>query len=190
METTVFKINFEGIAWSQTKDTIPPTFDPDEFTPIAFSEQPTKFNLQCAGNVANTDLYKGLVLQELELVPDGVKGQLYNSGIQEVTIPLLLISYYSADMQLLWVDHKFVRDGVRVQRKQSFDYSVEELNDLEIINSSLKNCFVNGMPNVQIAGKVIPERIIQHGYGQLQPFAGSGFEFLKVELNGYIGNPR
>lgn len=190
METTVFKINFEGIAWSQTKDTIPPTFDPDEFTPIAFSEQPTKFNLQCAGNVANTDLYKGLVLQELELVPDGVKGQLYNSGIQEVTIPLLLISYYSADMQLLWVDHKFVRDGVRVQRKQSFDYSVEELNDLEIINSSLKNCFVNGMPNVQIAGKVIPERIIQHGYGQLQPFAGSEFEFLKVELNGYIGNPR
>ena len=190
METTTFKINFEGIAWSQTKDTIPPTFNPDEFTPVQFSEQPTKFNLQCAGNVANTDLYKGLVLQELQLLPNGFKGQLYNSGVQEVTIPLLLISYYDTEKNLLWVDHKFVREGVRVQRKQSFHYNTMELDGLEIVDSSLKNCFVNGLPNAQIAGKVIQERIRQHSYDQLQPLKGSGFQFIKLELNSYIGNPR
>ena len=190
METTTFKINFEGIAWSQTKDTIPPTFNPDEFTPVTFSEQPTKFNLQCAGNVANTDLYKGLVLQEIQLLPKGIQGHLYNSGIQEVTIPLLLISYYDADKNLLWVDHKFVRDGVRVQRKQSFRYDIKELGGLKIVNGSLENCYVNGLPNAEIAGKVIGERNKQHSFDQLQPFKGPGYDFIKLELNSYIGNPR
>ena len=186
----MFKINFEGIAWSQTKDTIPPTFNPDEFTPVTFSEQPTKFNLQCAGNVANTDLYKGLVLQEIQLLPEGIEGQLYNSGIQEVTIPLLLISYYDADKNLLWVDHKFVREGVRVQRKQSFHYDIKELDSLKIVNGSLENCYVNGLPNAEIAEKVIGERNKQHSFDQLQPFKGPGYDFIKLELNSYIGNPR
>ena len=190
METTTFKINFEGIAWSQTTDTLPPGFNPDEFTPVEIEGQPTKFNLQCAGNVANTDLYKGLVLQDLKKVPTGLKGQLFNSGIQEVTIPLLLISYYNMEKELLWVDHKFVRDGVRVQRKQSFDYTLLEMDGLKVINSSLKNCHVNGLPNAEIADKLITERNTQHAFEQLQPFSGSGFEFIKLEMNSYIGNPR
>ncbi|NNG10442.1 MAG: hypothetical protein HKM92_09720 [Arenibacter sp.] len=190
METTTFKINFEGIAWSQTTDTLPPSFNPDEFTPVELEEQPTKFNLQCAGNVANTDLYKGLVLQDLKKVPAGLKGQLFNSGIQEVTIPLLLISYYNKEKELLWVDHKFVRDGVRVQRKQSFDYALMEMDGLMVITSSLKNCYVNGLPNAEIAGKFITGRNIQHTIEQLQPISGSGFEFIKLEMNSYIGNPR
>ena len=33
-ETTAFKSNFEGIAWSKTKDSIPKTFNPDEFTQL------------------------------------------------------------------------------------------------------------------------------------------------------------
>ena len=44
-EISSFRINFEGIAWSKTQDSIPKTFSPDEFTPIKLEEQPTKFNL-------------------------------------------------------------------------------------------------------------------------------------------------
>jgi len=190
METTSFKINFEGIAWSQTKDTIPPTFNPDEFTPIELEEQPTKFNLQCAGNVANTDLYKGLTIQSLNLEDEKVSGELYNSGIQEVTIPLLLVSYYDEDQELVWVDHKFVKDGVRVQRKQPFEYSFVNVEGLDIINSSLKNCFVNGLPNSSIAKKVVPDRDLSHAGELLQPFDGDSFDFVKLELNSYIGNPK
>lgn len=190
METTSFKINFEGIAWSKTKDTIPPTFDPDEFTPVELEEQPTKFNLQCAGNIANTDLYKGLSLQSLALEKDRVSGELYNSGIQEVTIPLLLVSYYDQDGQLVWVDHKFVQEGVRVQRKQDFDYGFLDVSELEIVVSSLENCFVNGQPNSSIARKAIPDRNSGHGGEQLQPVKGAGFDFVKFELNSYIGNPK
>jgi hypothetical protein len=189
-ETTAFKINFEGIAWSSTKDTLPPTFDPDQFTPVNFEEQPTKFNLQSAGNVANTDLYKHVALQNLEKTERGFSGVLFNSGVQEVTIPQLIVSYYSKENELLWVDHSFIPEGVRIQRKQFFNYRPLELDSLEVINSSLKNCFVNGIPNETIAGKIVPNRDSSHGPRQTQPYEGNGFNSLKFEINSYIGNPK
>lgn len=189
MEMTSFRIDFEGIAWSSTKDTLPPTFDPDEFTPVNFEEQPTKFNLQCAGNVAITDLYKQLALQNLHIEKDKIRGTLFNSGVQEVTIPQILVSYYDKNKELIWVDNHFMREGVRIQRKQYFDYETQNLNGLQHIISSLDNCFVNGLPNASIAEKIFPNRILQHRLEQLQQFEGNGFEFIKIELNSYIGNP-
>ena len=189
-ETTAFRVDFEGIAWSSTKDTIPPTFDPDQFTPITLEEQPTQFNLQCAGNVANTDLYKKVSLQELQFDRTNFYGVLFNSGIQEVTIPQLLVSYYNKEKELVWVDHMFVPDGIRVQRRQFFNYPVKNIEELEVINSSLENCFVNGLPNASIARQFFPNRNTAHEENQLQPFIGEGFQFLKFEVNNYIGNPK
>ncbi|MCL5246442.1 hypothetical protein M4I21_11520 [Cellulophaga sp. 20_2_10] len=189
-EITSFKINFEGIAWSSTKDTLPPTFNPDEFTPINLEEIPTKFNLQCAGNVANTDLYKKLSLQELNFSNGTMSGALFNSGVQEVTIPQLLISYYDDDKKLVWVDHNFLTEGVRIQRKQSFNYDLLDLEDLHIINDDMTNCFVNGSPNIEIAKKVFPNRKTEHIAEQLQGQTGKGFSFIKLEINSYIGNPK
>lgn len=189
-ETTTFKINFEGIAWSSTEDNMPATFDPDEFTPINLEEQPTKFNLQCAGNVANTDLYKEVAIQQIRITDGLIEGVLFNSGIQEVTIPQLLISYYDNDKELLWVDHKFLTEGVRIQRKQFFDYQTMGLSKIDLINSSLEFCFVNGLPNSEIAKKMIPLRDKDHGKNQLQQYKGDGFGFIKLEVNSYIGNPK
>jgi len=189
-ETTTFKINFEGIAWSSSEDNMPSTFDPDEFTPINLLEQPTKFNLQCAGNVANTDLYKEVALQQIRFTDEQIEGVLFNSGVQEVTIPQLLISYYDNEKELLWVDHKFLTEGVRIQRKQFFDYQTMNLSKIELINTSLEFCFVNGLPNSEIAKKIIPLRDKNHGKNQLQGYEGDGFSFLKFEVNSYIGNPK
>jgi len=189
-ETTPFKINFEGIAWSSTRDTMPPTFDPDQFTPVALDEQPVKFNLQSAGNVANTDLYKSVALQNLEFSDYGINGSLYNGGIQEVTIPQLLVSYYDDKHELLWVDHQFLNEGVRVQRKQFFNYQPLDVSEICIIESSLENCFVNGLPNESITKKVFPRRDYSHGHAQLQPYEGRGYSFLKFDINSYIGNPK
>lgn len=189
-ETTPYKINFEGIAWASTKDTLPPTFDPDEFTPISLSEQPTKFDLQSAGNVANTDLYKKVAFQSLTRTNQGFEGVLYNSGVQEVTIPQLLVSYYDEDHEILWVDHQFLREGVRVQRKQFFDYKPISLEGLEVIHSSLELCFVNGLPNAAIGEKVFPDRNTSHERAQLKEYPGDGFSFLKFDMNSYIGNPK
>ncbi len=189
-ETSSFKINFEGIAWSKTKDSIPKTFNPDEFTPVEFEEQPTKFNLQAAGNVSNSDLYKSFAINELNVSDDTISGSLFNSGTEEITIPQLLVSYYNLDKTLLWVDHLFLKDGIRQQRKKSFDYTILENEKITVINDDMSNCYVNGLPNKDIALKVIPNRIINHTQHQLQKINHPEYEFIKIEINAYIGNPK
>ncbi|GAA4970501.1 hypothetical protein [Algibacter aquimarinus] len=187
-EVSAFRINFEGIAWSKTQDSIPKTFNPDEFTPVEFEEQPTKFNLQAAGNVSGSDLYKQTVLSDLQITKTTVSGALFNSGIKEVTIPQLIISYYDADKKLVWVDHKFLKEGIRQQHKQYFEYRLDE-DPSVIINSNMSNCFVNGLPNLDIANKVIPNRILNHTNSQLQPINHPIYKFIKIETNAYLGNP-
>ncbi|WP_411029950.1 hypothetical protein [Spongiimicrobium sp. 3-5] len=189
-ETTSFRIDFEGIAWSKTADTIPSTFDPDQFTPVKLEEQPTKFNLQCAGNVANTDLYKSVSLQNITRSKTEITGVLLNTGVEEVTIPQILISYYDNDNVLLWVDHQFLENGIRVQRKQHFLYEPKNISTLKIINKSLENCYVNGVPNADLAQKYFPKRNNTHLRHLTQQFEGEGFDALKFEINSYIGNPK
>ncbi|WBL24917.1 hypothetical protein [Zunongwangia sp. HGR-M22] len=189
-EITSFRVDFEGIAWLGKDDKIPETFNPDEFTPVELPEPPTKFNLQCAGNVANTDLYKYVALADVNYAEDQISGTLFNYGIQEVTIPELIFSYYDENKELIWVNQDFMREGVRVQRKQYFDYDLPNLEEVKIINSSLENIFVNGLPNKEIAIKVIPDRKEEHPKEQMQQLEGKGYNFIKLELNNYVGNPK
>ncbi|AXT20355.1 hypothetical protein D7030_04335 [Flavobacteriaceae bacterium AU392] len=188
-ETSSFKINFEGIAWSKIKDSIPKTFNPDEFTPVDFEEQPTIFNLQAAGNVSSSDLYKDLVLNSLQIDNKTISGSLFNSGTQEITIPQLLITYYDENKTLLWVDHIFLKDGIRQQRKKTFEYSVLNREKVNVITDDMSNCYVNGLPNTDISQKVVPNRIENHVQTQLQKIEHPEYHFIKIEMNSYIGNP-
>jgi hypothetical protein len=189
-EITSFRVDFEGIAWLNPNEKVPATFNPHEFTPITLAEQPTKFNLQIAGNVATTDLYKHVAISNLVINSKNIDGTLFNYGIQEVTIPQLLVSYYTESKEIIWVEHQFLREGVRVQRKQTFEYPIQLNDSIEVINSSLENCFVNGLPNKSISKKVVPIRNTTHINEQLQPLTGSSkFNFIKIEINNYIGNP-
>jgi len=188
-ESSSFRINFEGIAWSKTQDSIPDTFNPDEFTPIEFEEQPTKFNLQVAGNVSASDLYKNVVLSAIDIKDNLINGNLFNSGIQEITIPQLLITYYDANKNMVWVDHLFVKEGVRQQRKQDFEYAILNDGKVNIINESMKNIFVNGLPNENISNKIVPNRIQNHTNAQLQAIEHPDFSYIKIEINTYIGSP-
>ena len=188
-EISSFKINFEGIAWAKTEDPIPSTFNPDEFTQIEFEEQPTKFNLQVAGNVSGSDLYKEIVLNDIEFDENFIIGSLFNSGIQELTVPQLLITYYDENKSMLWIDHKFIDEGIRQQRKKQFRYAILSSNNIEVISNDMSNCFVNGLPNQDISKKAVPLRIKNHGDDLLQPIPDSTFSFIKIETNAYIGNP-
>lgn len=188
-ESSTFRINFEGIAWSKTQNSIPDTFNPDEFTPVDFEDQPTKFNLQVAGNVSGSDLYKSIVLSELKINGKIINGNLFNSGIEEITIPQLLITYYDESKTMLWVDHIFVTEGIRQQRKISFEYPIIKNGDVKIINDEMKNVFVNGLPNEPIASKIVPNRIQNHTNPELQKIEHPDFSYIKIETNSYIGNP-
>ncbi|MFI1773308.1 hypothetical protein [Thalassobellus citreus] len=188
-EVSSFKINFEGIAWSKTQDSIPKTFNPDEFTPVEFEEQPTKFNLQIAGNVSGSDLYKDATLSDLNISTNTISGKLFNSGLEEITIPQLIITYYDTNKNMLWVDHHFIEKGIRQQRQQAFEYPILKNDSINIINENMKNCFVNGLPNASISNKVVPNRIDNQTHTVLQPIKHANYSFIKIELNSYIGNP-
>jgi hypothetical protein len=189
-EITSFRVNFEETAWLKMTDVKPTTFNPNEFTPIEIKQTPDKFDIQCAGNVAINDVYNQVALSDFQIKNNKIKGTLFNYGVQEVTIPGLLISYYNKDKKLIYVDHFFIREGVRVQRKQYFEYNLLNLENLTLIQSSLKNCFVNGLPNDVIAREVVPNRQINHEKEQLQKVTGKGFSYIKVDINNYIGNPK
>jgi hypothetical protein len=188
-EISSFRINFEGIAWSKTQDSIPKTFNPDEFTPVELEEQPTKFNLQVAGNVSKSDLYKNIVLSDVAINKKEINGTLFNSGLQEITIPQLILTYYDKDKTLLWVDHLFLKEGIRQQRKQYFKYKILKNDTIKIINTDMSACFVNGLPNKNIATKIVPNRIKNHTNKELQKIEHANFSFIKIEMNAYIGNP-
>lgn len=188
-EVSSFRINFEGIAWSKVKDSIPKTFNPDEFTPIELEEQPTKFNLHAAGNVSGSDLFKSTSISVTEIDNAHISGALFNSGTQEVTIPQLLVSYYNTDKEIIWVDHQFVEDGIRQQRTQLFQYDLIAINNFQVINDDMTNCFVNGLPNEHISDKILSDRIENHSDTELQPVDHSNYKFVKLEVNTYIGHP-
>ncbi|NNF81206.1 MAG: hypothetical protein HKM99_00535 [Flavobacteriaceae bacterium] len=188
-EVSSFRINFEGIAWSDTKDSIPKTFNPDEFTPVTFESPPTKFNLQLAGNVTGSDLYKDIVLSDININSETLDGKLFNAGLEEITVPQLLVTYYDLNKNMIWVDHMFLEDGIRQQRQQYFSYPLVEINEFTIISDDMRNCFVNGLPNDDISNKVVPKRIENQTNDKLQNIDHPDFGFVKIEMNTYIGNP-
>lgn len=190
-EVSSFKILFEGIAWSKLKDSIPKGFNPDEFTPVEFHQQPTKFNLQAVGSVTGADLYKNNVLNQLKINDNSLSGFLFNNGVSEITVPQLLISYYDSNKEIIWVEHLFLEKGIRQERKGYFQHTLKPLDPLECIDDSMENCYVNGLPNRDIAKDVIPRRITNHTIDRLQRVnAKSGNAYIKVELNNFIGNPK
>jgi len=189
-EVSSFKINFEGIAWVNINDSIPKSFDPDQYTPIDFKNKPAIFNIQAAGNVANTDLYKGLSINDLNISSTQVKGQLFNSGTQQLTVPQILISYYDYDKSLIWVDYHFVQEAVRPHRKQNFEFSLMKNNDIKVLSTDMGNCYVNGLPNKANAQKIVPNRVINATYNSLQKIKNDNHPFIKLETNGYVGNSK
>ena len=134
-------------------------------------------------------MYKNVVLSAISIKDSIINGNLFNSGIQEITIPQLLVTYYDENKNMVWVDHLFVKEGVRQQRKQDFEYQILKDGKVKIINSDMKNIFVNGLPNDAIAGKVVPNRIENHSDAQLQKIDHPDFSYIKIEINTYIGSP-
>ncbi|MBP2831632.1 hypothetical protein J8281_05465 [Aquimarina sp. U1-2] len=187
-EVTSFRIDFEEIAWKNKEDRKPNTFDPNQFTSVDITQVPNKFDLQCAGNVTTVDLYKDLVLNSMVIKENRIQGVLFNSGLKEVTIPQLLISYYDQNKNIIWVDHHYLSKGIRPQRKQFFEYDLLDLSDLEKVNETMEYVFVNGLSNQQISRNMVPNRNKDHVSSQLLSIQGKGFSHIKFEMNSYIGS--
>ncbi len=188
-ETTSFIINFEDTAWKKNTDVKPKTYDPDTYFPVYLNEIPSSFDLHVSSNTANRDLYKRVTISHLRVKKDIISGTLFNYGTQDATIPQLLVSYYNKEKELMWVEHFFVRNSVRQQRKSYFEYPITEICNVEIIDDENENFFINGLPDETTAKKNVPFRIKGDEKGRLLPIVHDDFWYVKIELNNYIGNP-
>ncbi|ANW96903.1 hypothetical protein AXE80_11680 [Wenyingzhuangia fucanilytica] len=186
-EITSFKIDFEGIAWLNSNEKSPKTFDPDEFTEVNLSDIPTKFDLQIAGNVSGSDLYKKVAISDLNITSSEINGLLFNSGTAQSTIPQLIFTFYNQEKEPIYVDDVYVIEGIRQQRKHFFEYKIPQ-NSTKIINSSMENCFVNGLPNQSIANKITEQRK-GNIHNPLIKIDHPHFSYIKIEINNYTGVP-
>lgn len=186
-EITSFRVDFEGVAWSNVKDKIPDTFNPNEFTALHMNKKPDRFNLQVAGNVSGKDLYHSVSINGMFINDSIMNITLYNSGLKEVTIPQLIISYYNKNREMIWVDHVFSEQSIRQQRQSVINYQLKDVSEIKIINKSIKHCFINGLPNKSMAREIVPNRRVNDYYNFLQPIDSIGNYFIKVELNAFLG---
>lgn len=188
-ETTLYRINFEGIAWSNAADKKPSTYNPDFFTGINLLEIPTNFEIQVTANVATTDLYQAVALSNVVQKTNNIEGFLFNPSMEEATIPQLLIGYYNATKELLWVESRYVDESVRQQRKRPFSEALYNKNLPKSIASGLATASVNGLPNKSISDKVVPQR---NGAGTSSEFIeinNMEYSYITICTNNYIGNP-
>ncbi|CAL2079429.1 hypothetical protein [Tenacibaculum sp. 190524A02b] len=144
-EKTVFKIDFEEIAWiNSNKNKL--SFNPKEFHAKRFKQTPTKFVLHVSTTVATKNLYQQVQINDLNTSKNKITGMLFNTGNKEVTIPQLLIPYYENDT-LHWVDHLFLKESIRPHRKGFFEYVPVQKHNVKTITSTTNNCYVNGIQN-------------------------------------------
>lgn len=128
-EVTPFRIDFEGVARDNLLENSPIEFDPDTFFPIELAAPADSLALYGQAVVTTLDLFRDVGVQRVEFYRDeeGVfhmSGELYNTGIQEATVPHIFVTYYDENNQVMWVDDYFVPEAVRPQRITQFDFTL------------------------------------------------------------------
>ncbi|WP_405202286.1 hypothetical protein [Dokdonia sp. LLG6352-1] len=189
-ETTLYRINFEGIAWASALEEKPTTYEPDTFTEVDLTDIPVNFEVQVSANVATTDLYQAADLFNVTQKDTTLNGFLFNTSIEEATIPQLLIGYYNEDKELLWVESRYIDESVRQQRKRPFSEVLYKDALPTEVASGLATASVNGLPNQSISDKVVPQRNDAGTNRTFIPVAGMPYAYITIITNNYVGNPK
>ncbi len=145
-ESTPFRIDFEEVAAGTDL-----SFDPLEFSPARFDAATmVTAEVYAKAVVTGHGLYRGVSVNRAELVVEGgasstdgagaageqvvrLVGDLRNDGVEEATIPLVVIAFLDADGQVLWVENHVVEAAIRSQRTRPFsiELPIDRLRGLE-----------------------------------------------------------
>jgi hypothetical protein len=126
-ETTPFRVDFEGVAGTGLIDastSIAP-FKPGLMTPLLLKASIDSFQVFARAVVTAHDLDRGIEAHDVHVQyeADGkphLVGALFNSSTLEATIPHLLVTYYDAHNQVLWVDNNYVEQASGPERNEAF----------------------------------------------------------------------
>lgn len=174
-EKVPFKITFEETAWLKEDDKQPLKFNPHEFSAAIFNESPVDFRLFARAVVANKDLYRDNGVQDviMDTVHQCIKGSIINYGVEEISVPQLLFTYYGQHGEVVWVDHLFLKDGIRPQGKESFFASMPLLDSIHLIKEgNEKDFYVNGL--------------LKHSYPSMEK---GRLRTVGIQVNSFIGSP-
>lgn len=186
-EVTPFRIDFEGVAGTSISDALTAhDFKPGDFTPAKIPSALKTFDVYAKGVVTGNDLYREVAVQNLKVStePDGqgvVSGTLLNSGVQEATIPHLLITYYDANNKVVWVDQAFLERSILPQLSEPFIVKITPFGQVqEILNNG--NLYASGLSTSGNPDPALVQKI------PLLP--GMGYTYLTVSVNYFVGNPK
>jgi hypothetical protein len=166
----------------------PVEFDPTSIVPLALppGARVASIDVNARAVVTNRNLTRGLQLLDVHLTQDSggtnrLVGRLRNDTPDEIAVPHLLISYFSADGHLAWLDHAYLPNSIGPLRERTFDVPISTA-------AGLKD---TGVPTVPYAGPAharpaepLPMML---SIPAIPGSTGStGFVGLSVTANGYV----
>jgi hypothetical protein len=195
-EVTPFRIDFEDIEWKKNPNKHISLLKPGAFLPYVFERKPTSCVVFARAVSEDKDFFKNADLQSLYIneyyngqkIKKVLKGKIINSGVDEITIPQLIIAYYNNNNQIEWVDKLFLPYGVRPQRKIDFEYTIANIDSLltTIYILKDKDKYTNGLLNSTFLnedvkkGPNIPEDSKMYINSKT---------YIQTTVNSFISNP-
>ncbi len=187
-ETTPFRVDFEGVAGTGLIDasTLMGSFQPGLKTPLHLKAPIDSFQVYAKAVVTDHDLNRGVGEQDVSVKyeADGkphLVGLLYNGSTSEATVPHLLVTYYNAQNEVMWVDSTFIEQAVEPEHTEAFDIALTPASSVApIIN--MGGTYTNILKQQHLPFDP------QLPWSQRYPLpASSGYSSLRISLNYLIG---
>lgn len=141
-EKTPFRIDFENKLDSLVQNSYYLESNNDYSNKVY--KVPTSFNVQVRTMVSGQRMYKLAGLKDLSVKGNIVSGSLINYGTKEISIPQVLLSEYDPKGRIKWLETKYLRSGLRPQRKKEFSIK-STINNVHLVEAGKEyNLFVNG----------------------------------------------
>ena len=145
-EKASFKIEFEEIAWQKTFAELPKKFDPNYKNAFEFLSEPRDFKIFAKALVSDHKNYNHVGFTNIDCSKADVKGSIHNYGVEAITIPQIISSWYNKNQELIWIERYYHDSGIRPQRNENFQISFPSLRDVEIlVEGEEDDVYVNGI---------------------------------------------
>ncbi len=185
-EVCSFRVDFEEIAWQNTFVDLPKKFDPEFSNPFNFQRAPTNFKMFVKALASDQKSYENSGLQNVIVQDERIMGQIQNYGVEQISIPLLISSWYDQKRNLRWVENAYQKKGIRSQRNKDFSIPLPSFESLKTVYEGQDNdLFVNGIRRSEYGRKL---KIQNNDFNDLQ-FIKTNLQdvpYFKLQLNNFI----